>query len=155
MKEISGDLWEYYEKQEFLICITTNGFVKANGEAVCGRGCAKEATKQIPGFARLLGSRLKQYGNAPGIMRTSPDEWGVFIFPVKHNWWEEASSNLILAGAHALFEQAQANPNTTFVLPRPGCGNGKLKWDDVKPLIEFLPDNVWIIDFLHISNRNQ
>lgn len=31
------------------------------------------------------------------------------------------------------------------VLPRPGCGNGRLTWEQVKPVIKFLPDNVWVI----------
>lgn len=145
MKEIVGNLWDYYENQDYVICITTNGYIKSNGEAVCGRGCAYEATVQIPGFAKLLGLYLKENGNVPGIMRTSPDEWGVIVFPVKHKWFEVASKDLILKGAQFLFEYAVGNPNTTFILPRPGCGNGQLKWEEVKEIISFLPDNVHAI----------
>jgi len=33
------DMWTLYEKHEWAtFCITTNGFVKRNGEAVMGRG---------------------------------------------------------------------------------------------------------------------
>ena len=39
MKEIRGDL---FTQEADTICITTNGFVKANGECVMGRGCAKQ-----------------------------------------------------------------------------------------------------------------
>jgi hypothetical protein len=148
MKEIKGDLWDYYMNQDYVICITTNGFTKKNGEAVCGRGSAFEATQRIQGFARMLGEYIRKYGNMPGIMRTEPDEWGVVIFPVKHNWWEKGDKNLILAGAHWLFDQAMANPDITYVMGRPGCGNGRLEWDGeegVRNLISFLPDNVHII----------
>jgi hypothetical protein len=145
MKEIVGNLWDYYADPANMICITTNGVVKANGEAVCGRGCAREATQRIPGFARLLGNYIQEHGNVPGFMQVHEAEDYVFIYPVKHKWFEKASPNLILAAAHVLFDRAQANPSSQFILPRPGCGNGGLKWWDVKPLIEFLPDNVLVI----------
>lgn len=148
MIEIKGNLWDFYQKMEHIICITTNGFVKINGEAVCGRGCALEATKYIPGFAKMLGSYITQYGNVPGTMRTTPDEWGIVVFPVKHKWNEKASENLILAGAHWLFDRATQSPDITWVLPRPGCGNGGLHWEGnegVHNLISFLPNNVHVI----------
>jgi len=37
MKELRGNL---FHTPCDVICITTNGFVKRNGEAVMGRGCA-------------------------------------------------------------------------------------------------------------------
>lgn len=148
MKEIVGDLWDFYMKNGYIISITTNGFVKANGDAVCGRGSALEATQHIPGFARLLGDYIRKHGNVPGIMQTEPDEWGVIIFPVKHNWWEKGNKNLILAGAHWLFEEAKRNSDIIFILGRPGCNNGRLEWEGeegIRNLISFLPDNVHII----------
>ena len=39
MKEITGDLWDYYRRPMHTICITTNGTIKKNGKAVMGRGC--------------------------------------------------------------------------------------------------------------------
>lgn len=146
MKEMKGNLWDYYNNDRYLICITTNGFVKRNGDAVCGRGCAYEATQRIENFARILGERIQKLGNVAGVMQTEPDEWGVFVFPVKHRWWEEADKSLIVESARTLANHALQNPQTLYILPRPGCGNGRLQWTDVKPLIEFLPDNVFVID---------
>ena len=45
------------------ICITTNGVVKRNGDAVMGRGCAKDATLLYPGTERQLGMKLNKNGN--------------------------------------------------------------------------------------------
>lgn len=146
MIEIKGELWDFYKRPNHIICITTNGYVKKNGEAVCGRGCAREACDKIITFAALLGWYIKKYGNVPGYLVTELDNsYSVFIYPVKHKWDEIASKSLILAAAHVLFEQAKKNPSINFILPRPGCGNGNLKWHEVKELIEFLPDNVYVI----------
>jgi hypothetical protein len=141
MREIRGELWDYYHREDkpFVVCITTNGFVKKNGEAVMGRGCAYEATKRIPYIAKDLGELIKLYGNRP---------WGVhdiLTFPVKHNWWESADLELIRQSAETLRTIALDNLEITYVLPRPGCGNGRLDWAQVKPLLEDLPDNVWVI----------
>ena len=67
------------------------------------------------------------------------------MFPVKYNWWEQASLELIKESAIALKKAAEFED--TIILPRPGCGNGRLEWPTVKRVLEEvgLPDNVWII----------
>jgi len=42
MKEVIGNIWNYYNKGNWIV-ITTNGTIKKNGEAVMGRGVALEA----------------------------------------------------------------------------------------------------------------
>lgn len=145
MKEIRGDLWDYYEKIDHVICITTNGFLKKNGDAVMGRGCAYEATQYIPGITRILGRHIRANGNTAGILRVTADEWAIIAFPVKHVWWEPADPELIKVSVAWLVNEAEANPSITYVLPKPGCGNGRLTWITVKPLCMPLPDNVWVI----------
>ena len=41
----------------------------------------------------------------------------------------------------------QLKPGATIVIPRPGCGNGRLDWPVVRPLLESLPDTVTVITF--------
>lgn len=60
MKEATGDLWTFPADWRV---ITTNGFVKKNGECVMGRGCAKEATLRYPRIAKELGNFITLYGN--------------------------------------------------------------------------------------------
>lgn len=140
MKEIHGELWDYYKQPYIVICITTNGFVKNNGRAVMGRGCAKEAALRIPQFPALLGYHIKREGNVPMRLPGEP----ILTFPVKHVWWAEADLELIRKSAEFL---KGCNPDYTFVLPRPGCGNGRLDWPTVKRVLDEvgLPDNVWVI----------
>lgn len=141
MKEIVGDLWDFYAKPSTIILITTNGKVRRDGRAVMGRGCAKEATQRFADIAKTLGELIEQYGNIVQEIRI-----GVWAFPVKHSWEMDADMELIKSSARQLAEHATDLANLTFILPRPGCGNGRLGWEDVKKVIEpILPDNVWVI----------
>ncbi len=141
-----GNLWTYRSDENPVICITTNGFVKNNGEAVMGRGCALEASRKFPSLPRLLGLHLKENGNTVAeFLLRAPDPVTVITFPVKHIWSEAADPKLIAKSAAELGKLARLRPNKIFLLPRPGCGNGQLKWEDVKPLLAGLPDNVLVI----------
>lgn len=145
MKEITGNLWDLPAD---IICITTNGTIKANGRGVMGRGCAKEALTKFPTIDKCLGDSLKSRGNHVqwiyGSNTTSSKV--IFAFPVKHNWWEEADLELIKRSAMELMKILNTTGIKSVLLPRPGCGNGKLKWEDVKPVIEpILDDRVTIV----------
>jgi hypothetical protein len=140
MKEIYGNLWDYYGKADTAIAITTNGFVKGNGECVMGRGCAQEAKNRLPGIQYDLGAKIKQYGNY--VFRLAE---GLYSFPVKHNWWEEADINLIIRSCKEISVLAT---ESIIVIPRPGCGCGKLSYDIVQPALEReLDDRFNIITF--------
>jgi hypothetical protein len=142
MKQISGDLWDYFEIPNHVICITTNGDVTANGLAVMGRGCAWEAAVRIPHIAKLIALHLRDNGNVPKMFLC-----GVLTFPVKHHWHQKADMELIRSSAEWLARWAKLNPAITYVLPRPGCGNGRLSWPAVHETINpILPDNVSVID---------
>lgn len=141
MFERQVDLWS----SPGVIVITTNGFVKRNGEAVMGRGCAAEAKQRYPSLPVLLGRLLSAYGNRCFLM-TLPDIGELITFPVKHNWYEVADSVLIERSAKQLVAIADNWGFEEIWLPRPGCGNGKLSWEHVvKPLLEPILDDRFII----------
>ena len=137
---VKGDLWKYRANVVF---ITTNGTLKKDGSVVMGKGCAKEATERYPGIAKVLGRRVSLHGNVPACLVTTPTK-NIWSFPVKHNWWEEADPELIRKSAR----EVSSMEDRDFVLPRPGCGNGKLKWKDVKPILEkYLDDRFHVITY--------
>lgn len=141
MREVVGNIWKYLDNEKVVICITTNGTVTNKGNCVMGRGNAKEATAIIPGIQKRLGRLVTANGNI-----FQPICRNVFAFPTKHNWFEKSDIGLIESSAKALAELALANRKMIYLLPRPGCGNGKLRWKDVKFRIEhILPDNVLIV----------
>jgi hypothetical protein len=140
VKEVKGDLWTYAPAESVVRCITTNGFVKKSGEAVMGAGCAKEATQQWPVIAHDVGLRITNFGNKVQDLGEYFDEndrpVNLAMFPVKHNWWEKADLALIEQSCKELLALAAMYPHSTvFVIPRPGCGNGKLRWEDVRPVL--------------------
>ena len=155
MQEVYGDFWEYPAQIKL---ITTNGDVRINGLAVMGRGIAQQVASRVPEIARILGQRLEmqQRGLLPTdtfkpkirflVYDPRNPTTGYWAFPVKYNWREKASLELISHSVGALYEIATAGNHATFLLPRPGCGNGGLKWEEVKDICKVLPDNVYIID---------
>ena len=125
MKLAFGNLWDMYDKG-FAIAITTNGFVKNNGECVMGRGCALEAKTRFPNIASELGALIKANGNCVQLIQDR-----IYSFPVKHNWWEKAELDLIARSCKELTDLSEGE----VYIPRPGCGNGKLKWESVRPIL--------------------
>lgn len=137
MLEFNGNIWDH--KQDH-ICIPTNGSVKASGECVMGRGLAFQAKQKVPGIALQIGAAIKAHGNHFCVI-------GYYCaFPVKHRWWEKADPALIAQSARELRDIAERYPTKIFSLPRPGCGNGGLRWLEVRPMLVGLPNNIHIVD---------
>lgn len=138
MIEVIGDLWTF--PADFRV-ITTNGSVRRDGACVMGRGCAKEAAQRYSQLPYELGERIRRLGNRVHFFQ----DYSLFTFPVKHVWSDQASLELIAESTEAFGRQLLASAH--YVMPRPGCGNGQRTWDEVKPLLQGLPDNVAVIDF--------
>lgn len=147
MKVVYGDIWQYPAD---VVCVTTNGSVKKNGEAVMGRGVAAQAKERWPWLPRALGYRISQSPYMGPVLERFTDlgclhPHMLVAFPVKHTWRDRASLPLIRQSARLLGEMAKQHSDWRFVLPRPGCGNGGQAWQDVEPLLLYLPDNVHVI----------
>ena len=128
MNEVFGDLWEF----DGIIAITTNGFVRTDRTYVMGRGCARQAAVRFPELPRKLASRI----SAEGTHVFYFPEHGLITFPVKHNSWEAADLGLIERSARELLKMIEVKKIKEAVfLPRPGCGNGRLNWEDVKKIL--------------------
>ena len=142
-----GNIWTFKNAPKTFICITTNGLVRKDGALVMGRGVAKQAKDLFPHIDYEIGTVVTLHGNhVYDLSEFYAHLAGLITFPVKHNWWEKADKSLIQESTDALRELALRNPEYTYVLPRPGCGNGGLRWEQVKPIVEALPDNVLVID---------
>jgi len=141
VKEVKGNIWNYYNKGCWIV-ITTNGTVKNNGEAVMGRGVALQAKNRFPELPKILGDLLKKYGNQVYYITTIH----IFTFPVKHNWYEKADLDLIEKSCREL-GRSNCPGIEPYYMVRPGCGNGGLDWKNVKPILEkYLDDRFTIVE---------
>lgn len=139
----SGNMWSVLrEVHHFLI--TTNSTVKANGELVMGAGIAKQARDNYPGLAAMFGGTLQLWypdGKA-GCVLYADNTFG--MFQVKYDWKQPADLDLIQYSTDQLKEHALKAPHQRFALNFPGIACGGLPYEQVKPIVDALPDNVQI-----------
>ena len=140
MREVTGNLWDV---EADVRVITTNGYIKRNGSAVMGRGVALQAANKDPELPRLLGALLQDRGNVPIPIDSVAGH--LITLPVKHNWYEPADLDLIEASTRELVKIVDDRLFKIVAMPRPGCGNGQRSWEEVKPVIEPLLDDRFVI----------
>jgi len=138
MIEECGDFWII--PADFH-CISTNGALRRNGNAVMGKGVALEARNRYHDLEAILGSLINKYGNHVFHLG-----YGLISFPTKYHWRQDGDIELIKRSAQELVILLKDNSAKRVLLTRPGCGNGNLKWSDVKNAIQdILVDNKFII----------
>ena len=162
MKEAVGDLFKLSSDAKV---ITTNGFTKADGKNVMGKGCAKRAASLYPELSLLLGYQLELYGNKVHHFNLSR-RYTLVTFPVKPitgtydrknvvahmkhqfkvgdevpGWAMRADLDIIVRSAHELLTLANEMGWKKVLLPRPGCGAGELRWEEVGPLLHEILDD--------------
>lgn len=145
MLELQANLWDcIIDPIATVPCITTNGSINVRGETVMGRGVAAEAAAKFPSLPKMLADKIKEQGNRVHMFIPFPGQV-IVTFPVKYQWFLRADLDLIAKSTDQLKTIAEEAKEAKFYLPRPGCGNGKRDWTDIKPIIERLPDNVIIV----------
>ena len=149
MKEVFGEAFDLLRSDAYdSLCILTNGFVKANGEGVMGRGIAKKVCSYIPHMPRILGNKLQMHGNHVQELMTTSKGNMLIMFPTKDYWYNSSDPKIILQSCKELNAFIEEKGLQSVLLPRPGCGNGGLDWEDVKLLIEdVISDKVSIVTY--------
>lgn len=147
MLECTGDLWKYHSEGKWIV-VPTNGVVNKTGRNVMGRGVALQAAQRFPYLPGTLGTAIKLKGN--NVFNFT--EMRIITFPVKHKWWKEADINLIERSAdqlRILSDGMMISENDQQIyLPRVGAGNGRLKWDVVKSILEkYLDDRFTVVTY--------
>lgn len=139
--------WEYPDVYLF----TGNPIIKNNGAIVMGRGAAKQIRDTYPDIDIQFGDALRAKPDAHIVWikvkfhsKASNPMQRLGWFKVKDHWKDPARLSLIQESSNQLREIAERNPDITFHMNFPGVGNGGLQDHLVLPLLETLPDNVWI-----------
>lgn len=142
MKLATGNMFDHPAS---LILVTTNSFVRSNGELVMGRGAAAELRRHMPNAERIFGTKVWARSQRRSNLQT---DYGVIvcppygIFQAKHHWGKPAVPELIAYSVSCL--QSIARNYHSISLNYPGIGNGGLTREAVWPLIQGLPDNVTV-----------
>ena len=173
MKEWYGDMFSWFSiPKKTIMCVTTNGYVKNNGECVMGRGLAKAIADRFPEIPRILGTKIKKSGNVIHELYIRGNVM-IMSFPVKHSslvisdlnqvvphnrdkykigdicpgFALVADIDLIKKSAKEIVSIMDKLPDYSYCcLPRIGCGAGCLDWKtQVKPVIEPLLDDRFYI----------
>ena len=138
MKEITGDIWDWYAAGSWIV-VTTNGFIKRDGACPMGRGISRQAKNRFPRLPCELGAKIKARGNVVFLF----PRYRIYTLPTKHDWWKRADLDLIVSGCRQLAEIVATDQVAYLV--RPGCGNGGLAWDIVQPAIALVLDNRFVV----------
>lgn len=139
MIEVAGDLWDYHSKGAY-IAITTNGVVRSDGACVMGRGVAQQAARRFGDLPFEIGAAIRESGNHVYLSKARR----IYTYPVKHHWHEPADTELIVRSAHELVDHVGHGYDKVYLV-RPGCGNGQLQWEYVKPLIDKILDDRFVV----------
>ena len=138
MLESTGDIWAYLGQG--IVAITTNGQVTKKGDAVFGRGVARQAQERFPEIRKRLGGCLRSFGNHVALLGH-----GLVSFPVEESPWSSPDLQLIRRSAQELRSLADREGWELVVVPRPGCGGGGLSWKEVRPLLADLFDDRFLV----------
>ena len=146
MKIVIGNMFNDMDKIHHLF-ITTNAIVKNNGALVMGAGIAKAVRDTWAGSDVAFGSRVKEASDIKGTYGAIAINGKFGAFQVKRHFKDVADPVLIANSVQMLKGYALRYPDRVFGLNYPGIGNGKLSEEVVQPLIDELPDNVYVYKF--------
>lgn len=138
MHELQENIWDHLGSA--IIAITTNGSLARNGWAIPGRGVARQAAERFPDVRRQLGALIARSGNHVYEL-----PYGLVSFPVEETPWSLPDPRLIRRSAEELRKLADKRGWSRIVVPRPGCGGGGLRWEEVRPLLDGLFDHRFIV----------
>lgn len=143
-----GNMWSMLEHAD-LFLITTNSYVRRDGELVMGRGIAREAKTRFPHIPQLAGEWILQndlHNGFYGILTDIFDN-NMGLFQVKLHYSADADINVIDTSCEMLSFWITENQLTNVHMNYPGIGAGRLDKSRVEPILnqhlKNLPLTIW------------
>ncbi len=137
MKEITGDYWAIAPSYDVLV-VTINKILKADHTLVMGAGIARDFAKKYTDVPRLFGAQVRANSKLPIVTNNGQILAGLYT---KNDWRDPSDIKLIEQSVRELVKLVDHYKYKWVLMTRPGCGCGKLKWDDVKKVIAPLLDD--------------
>lgn len=112
-----------------------------NTVGVMGKGIALQFKEKYPNNFSQYYTACKKGEMEPGkllvVKESTLEENKIIInFPTKTEWFKKSQYNYVEDGLKALIKTINDYNIKEIAIPPLGCGNGGLKWDKVKELIE-------------------
>jgi hypothetical protein len=146
----TGNMFTAHEDEGYsidAIFVTANSYIKQGGKLTMGAGAAKDMLNQYPNIDKTFGERLlSKHMVAYHILALPVYEQSVAIlglFQTKFHWNTPSDLALIEQSTQMLAYFADMF-NGTIALNYPGIGLGRRTEEEVKPILDILPNNVWI-----------
>jgi hypothetical protein len=161
MIEIQGDFFKtldaHFEFQEPIvrydaIVCTINNVVSRGDRLVMGAGIAQQFKYKYPDLPDLWGKKVQngQLGliSTKSVWKASWAKHDLLLigFPTKENWKKPSRMEMVVKSAKELKWVADFLDLKKVLMPRPGCGLGGLRWEDVKREISFLDERFVVIN---------
>ena len=132
IKYVKGNLLEA-KSQALINTVNTVG--------VMGKGIALQFKEAFPLNYKKYIDACKAKWLQPGKLlvvneKTLDGNRVIINFPTKTEWFQKSKYDYIESGLAALVEELKKGEIKSIAIPPLGCGNGGLKWDRVKSLIE-------------------
>ena len=130
-----------YVKGDILTARTEAIVNTVNTVGVMGKGVALRFKEAYPSNFKAYAQAVKDNEVRTGSMFVFP-AGGVngikyiINFPTKEQWFHPSKYEWISEGLKDLVRVIQEKKIGSIALPPLGCGNGKLKWEKVRPMIE-------------------
>lgn len=135
-----GNIFDSENNLDF-IGITTNSKLNNKRHLIMGAGNAKQAKELYPELPVVFGEQILNTCGDLGFYGLLKHE-KYFALQTKYHWKDKSSIELVKRSIHKLKLSSLKHPDKVFGIPFPAINHGKLKEDDVFPLLETLPDNI-------------
>jgi O-acetyl-ADP-ribose deacetylase (regulator of RNase III)/uncharacterized protein YwgA len=112
-----------------------------NTVGVMGKGIALQFKEAFPQNFRAYAKACKDHLMQPGkllvfLEETIEGSKIIINFPTKTEWFQKSQYEYIETGLQDLVRVIEAEKINSIAIPPLGCGNGGLKWEKVKPMME-------------------
>lgn len=159
MIEVHENLFEITPTTDALVC-TINRTLKRDGTLVMGKGVAKQFAAYWPHLPRAWGARVDHakivadillgelYRIGDEIHRANKSDRMPLIgigLPTKLDWRNPSVPELIVESCEMMVGLVEVFGLKEIRMPPPGCGNGGLRWANVKPLLTNILDDRFVV----------
>jgi hypothetical protein len=145
---LKREMLDYTQKWNLpvVLLFTGNPVLNRYGGIVMGRGAARMCRDKYYGIDLEFGKIIKQNPGAHLMFTQIKKRQVLGWFKVKHHWQDQADIGLIQESTNKLIQLANRESHCDFHMNYPGIGNGRLIREDVEPILQQLPDNVFLYE---------